>query len=647
MKISRWKKCSLLLFLMIPLGIFSSPISINAEIQANTAVFWTPLKAEVGDVVTIQYNTTAGSLSSDISTLYLQWGFDLYGNFKTDALGNILDELNPVLPSKVWYTPNSVKGFNGFFLASPMTNVSDEIWEINITMQDDLPDRIRIYFSVNANGLDPRHGSSNSPWYIDPRFSTDGIFIIDPSVAETNFFTKADDLVITVRGNSTATGWEIALKGRTPQPLTCTVTDSTYDATSGLWTVKGSFPSTIDVGVYDLQVSASVAGITRVDTEANAVQILDSFKDSYTRALIGDQEMNWNSYPPDGILHGNHNLSDLLQELAIVNPDILVNLGSVTYWGDIETMEQYATYIEAFYDLPHVYVASHRDRFIGNEADWPYTGAGMGALEKIVGIRHKQWTYGDHYYISIYTGDHRMEQYELDWYSDTTASASGDTRFLMIHDPIGYETTYNPTAQNAIDESGRAALAPLISSSKMDYYIHSSAGVEGSQQVSQTGAFHIGTKSAAFGYYLLTVSDDEITEWRYNETIGYYPWYQVDVAYSGTNDGTEESGSATITNDLAVGLDAARVVFKMKSGSDYEVDVGTIFSQYESGNIKYVEVHVPVSASASQIVQISKAIPTTTTTTETTTTTGDGTPGFEVFFGFFALIPIVYRKRKR
>ena len=81
MKIFRWKKCSLLLILIIPLGIFFSPTSINAEIQANAAVFWTPLNPEVGDVVTIQYNTTAGSLDSSISTLYLQWAFDFLGNY--------------------------------------------------------------------------------------------------------------------------------------------------------------------------------------------------------------------------------------------------------------------------------------------------------------------------------------------------------------------------------------------------------------------------------------------------------------------------------------------------------------------------------------------------------------------------------------
>ena len=41
-------------------------------------------------------------------------------------MGNILDEINPVLPSKIWYTTNSTKGYNGFFLASPMTKISDD-----------------------------------------------------------------------------------------------------------------------------------------------------------------------------------------------------------------------------------------------------------------------------------------------------------------------------------------------------------------------------------------------------------------------------------------------------------------------------------------------------------------------------------------
>ena len=128
------------------------------------------------------------------------------------------------------------------------------------------------------------------------------------------------------------------------------------------------------------------------------------------------------------------------------------------------------------------------------------------------------------------------------------------------------------------------------------------------------------------------------------------PWDKVNVTYNGANDGTEESSSATIHNSLTESLDAARVVFKMSTGFEYTTDVGTIYSQYEKDGVKYVEVHVPVASESEQTVQIIKEVPVTTTTTTTTvdeTPTTNGASGFEIFFGFFALVPIVYRKRKR
>lgn len=647
MKNLNLKAFPLIILILIPFGIIFSPQRGVAHLAANAAVSWTPMNPIVGDTVTIQYNSTAGSLSPS-TTLYLQWAFDFYGNKVENQ-----DRYTPVLPSKKWYTPNSVKGYNGFFLATPMTNVTSEIWEVNITVVDDLPDRIRFYFSQNANGNDPRQGSQNSAFYIDPLFSTNGIFIIDPSIAETNFVSTSETFTVTVRGHSSTTSWNIQLGGRSTSPLSCSVSSPTFDSDSGLWTLTAGLPTSIDVGLYDLSVSASVDGTVWSDTEVNAIQIVTSYKNDYTIALIGDQEMNHHpgpNYAIDGIIHGNNNFSTLLEELSIVNPDLMVNLGSVTFWGDIETMQQYNEFIELSYDLPHVYVASHRDRFIGNEADWEYTGAGMGALEKIVGIRHKQWTYGDHYFASIYTGDHRMDQSELDWFNTEIGSSSGDLKFLMIHDPIGYETTYNPTGQNAIDETGRAALAPLVKSGKIDYYIHSSAGVEGSQQVTQTGAFHIGTKGAANGYYLLKISGDEITEWGYNgATDGPYPWYRVSTTFSGSNDGTEESATGTINNSLAEDLPGARIVFQMKAGNTYETDVGEVYSSYEKDGKTFVEIHVPVTAETVQSVVVSKSAPTNTTSDTTTTDTngGGGAPGFDIIIGFFALVPIIVRRRKR
>ncbi|MHA2252933.1 MAG: hypothetical protein ACXAD7_21400, partial [Candidatus Kariarchaeaceae archaeon] len=344
MKNLNLKAFPLIILILIPFGIVFSPQKSEAHLLANTAAFWTPMNPTVGDIITIQYNTTAGSLPSSMSTLYLQWAFDFYGNYDAN-----LDKYTPVLPSKNWYPPNSVKGYNGFFLASPMTNKTSEIWEINITVADNLPDRIRFYFSQNANGADPRQGSQNSAYYIDPIFSTNGIFIIDPSIAETNFISPSETFTVTVRGASSATSWNVQLGGRSDSPLSCSVSSPTHDSESGLWTLTAGLPASIEVGLYDLSVSASVDGTTWSDTEPNAIQVVNSYKNDYTIALIGDQEMNHHpgtEYAIDGIIHGNNNFSTLLEELSIVNPDLMVNLGSVTFWGDIETMQQYNEFIE-------------------------------------------------------------------------------------------------------------------------------------------------------------------------------------------------------------------------------------------------------------------------------------------------------------
>ncbi|MHA2096948.1 MAG: hypothetical protein ACW98F_20235, partial [Candidatus Hodarchaeales archaeon] len=354
------------------------------------------------------------------------------------------------------------------------------------------------------------------------------------------------------------------------------------------------------------------------------------------------------------------NLSAFLTEMAIVNADLFVNLGSATFWGDIETMQQYREYVGLFYGLPHVYVSSHRDRFMGSEADWEYRGAGIGALDKIVGIRHKEWKYGDHYYVSIFTGDHRLADAEIAWFDQAMSASSGDVKFGMIHDPIGYETDYNPGEINAIDFDGRIQLAPIAKNNNLDYWIHTSAGIDGSQAVTETGAFHIGMASATNGYRVLQISGDVITDWGYNDsTNGLYPFYKVDANYTGLNDGTETTASVIITNNLLENLPEARAVFKMVPGV-YSTDKGSIYSQYTKDGITYVEVNVLVDSNTNETLTITKIsdlptsttdIPTTTTTTEltdtTTTTTSADSSAFEFYMLAMVLIVTTVVKRKK
>ncbi len=636
---------------------------VGASISDTVTV--TPTNPNVGDIIIIQYDTSTGTLDTASSTIYLHWAFIFFGNFDENQ-----QALTPVPPSKAWYVNNTGEGYAGRFLSSPMTNISATVWEISIEAKDDLPDRIQFFFADTADGLSNKDRNNNDYWFIDPQFAADYVYIIDPNFAETNFYLPGGSITITARGNAASTDWKVQLTDRTDEPIDLSVTSSSHDAGTELWTLTAAIPAVIDEGLYDLEVSASVSGFLTTDIEENSIQITAEYKNNYTIVLLGDQEMNAYAgvnYAVDGGLHQGHNLSAFLTEMSIVNADLFVNLGSATFWGDIETMQQYREYVGLFYNLPHVYVSSHRDRFMGSEADWEYRGAGIGALDKIVGIRHKEWTYGDHYYVSIFTGDHRMDDSEIAWFDAAMSASTGDAKFGMIHDPIGYETDYNPGEINAIDVDGRTQLAPICQSNGLDYWIHTSAGIDGSQAVTETGAFHIGMAGAISGYRILQISGDVITEWGYNDsTDGLYPFYKVKANYTGLNDGTETTTSVILTNDLLEDLPAARAVFKMVPGI-YSTDKGSIYSQYTKNGITFVEVNILVSSGTNETVTVTKTAdlpvstteepsttPTTTDTPEststtptTTTTTTEDSAVFEFYMFALGLIVITAVKRKR
>ncbi len=644
-----------LIFLLTSITVGLSPIGAST----SDTVTISPENPNVGDIITIQYDTSTGTLDSSSASIYLQWAFIFNGNFDENQ-----QALTPVPPSKLWYVENTAEGYAGRFLSSPMTNISATVWEISIEAKDDLPDRIQFFFSDTADGLANRDRNDNNYWFIDPQFAADYVYIIDPSFAETNFYLPGGSITITARGNAASTDWEVQLTDRTDEPIDLVVTTSSHDAGTELWTIIANIPAVIDEGLYDLKVSTSVGGFLTTDIEENSIQITAEYKNDYTIVLLGDQEMNAYAgvnYAVDGGLHQGHNLSTFLTEMSVVNADLFVNLGSATFWGDVETMQQYREYVGLFYNLPHVYVSSHRDRFMGSEADWEYRGAGIGALDKIVGIRHKEWTYGDHYYVSIFTGDHRMDDSEIAWFDAAMSASTGDAKFGMIHDPIGYETDYNPGEINAIDVDGRTQLAPICKSNGLDYWIHTSAGIDGSQAVTETGAFHIGMAGAISGYRILQISGDVIAGWGYNDsTDGLYPFYKVNANHTGLNDGTETTAVAVITNNLLEDLPAARTVFKMAPGV-YETDKGSIFSQYTKDGMTYVEVNVLVTSGANETLTVTKvadlptsttdvptSVPTTTDTSiPTTTTTSDDSTPIELYMFALGLIVVTAVNRKK
>jgi hypothetical protein len=304
---------------------------------------------------------------------------------------------------------------------------------------------------------------------------------------------------------------------------------------------------------------------------------------------------------------------------------------------------------------------------IGNHGDFEATattptawewGSGRGVWNEIIGPTHGTFWYGDHAFV---LGDSASRSYdslpeEMDYLQQAmqAVKSTAEMKTLLLHHPL---TNYGETTEMIQGDTERGQILTWLTQNSFKAHLHGHLHDNRYDKINEI--HHIGTTEAVGdspGYRIVTVKNNNFEKFSYGlpDASAYsapsWPIDQLNISYSGLNDGSETTGSATVTNGLNHSLTNAHVRFKMDPTNEYTANGGSVTNSYIENGVRIVDVNLNVSAESSHIVSLEIYVPTTTANDTSSTTTTDGgtpSPGFLISFLFPAIIAlVVYRKRK-
>jgi hypothetical protein len=468
------------------------------------------------------------------------------------------------------------------------------------------------------------------------------------------------EIKVEVEASEDATNWEIVLIGagttKTISPTT------TYSTESEIWELVFTGPQAM--GLYDLDVSATIDSTPTGHTELRSIKVVSEYKDEYKFVILGDPQFHRDGsagYDYRNEKTGLGNFTDLLQELNIINPEFILIMGDLTEWTDEVALLKYQEWMKLYLDrVPFVSI-------MGNHGDWEATattptawewGSGKGVWTEIIGPTHGTFWYGDHAFI---LGDSSSRNYdslpeEMDYLQEAmkAVKSTAGMKALLLHHPL---TNYGDDAEMIQGDTERGQILTWLTQNSFEAHLHGHFHLDKYDEIN--GIHHIGTTEAVGdrpGYRIVTVKNDNFEKFSYGPpdattySASSWPINHLNVSYSGLNDGTETTASATVNNGLNHSLTDAHVRFKLDPTNEYAADGGVVTNSYIENGVRIVDVDLNVSAKSSHTVSLEIHIPTTTTNDTSSTTTTDGgtpTPGFLISFLFPAIIAlVVYRKRK-
>ena len=425
-----------------------------------------------------------------------------------------------------------------------------------------------------------------------------------------------DALTIECDAHPTVTGWSAELvRGGASVPLE--IVSASYDASTLWWSVEAAVPAVPVYGLYDLTVSAA-GGI--LDTTRHAVKVIEQYKRDYYFVHITDTHLPTHRYYyQSGAETDSSEMIDLrrvIDDINIINPEFVLITGDYINEGELEDFLNRRYYSKAQrllteFDVPTYLIAGNHDiggwsstpppdgtarrdwwRFFGwKRLDSPPPGAPwytqnysfdygpvhFVALEAY--DNYDYWRYG------IYGGD-SFTSGQMQWLSQDLAAASGSAAQVLFYH---------------YDFSRQINLYSLGVEMALWGHIHSDAG-------SLSGPpYNLATDNVCDGarsYRLIRVSDGTLTP---SPTVSAgNTGRNLEVDFEPANNGTRDSVTAYITNNLAERFEHAVLKFDMPLECDsVYVTGGTLLAveHLETAARHYVGVDILPSSVAAVTVR--------------------------------------------
>ncbi len=664
-----------LAFMTMILFKSSSSLAVYEGLLAENPVEWTPESPDVGDIITITYDpsATSASIDSSASQVYMIWGMYVRGN--QNLTGRSFGVVPPSM--EMWPTDTVLYDITSDrFVKSPMSNIGG-VWSISIELND-RPDYLVLYFEDNDAVRDNNDGNY---WLVDSKLKLERLSMVSPTFAEPLIKLNGSEVTVKVDAPIVATNWQIVLENIEFQynPSLSAVHNTEDD----IWEITFSTPSLI--GLYDMNVSATVNGNLRYDWEPNSIKLIEEFKSEYKFVILGDPQIHRDGsagYAYRNEKTGIGNFTDVLLELNLLNPEFILIVGDLTEWTDEIALLNFRKWCNLYLEnAPVVLIMGNHGDFEGTAStgnhEW---GSGKGTWLNIIGPASGIFYYGNH---AVVRGDSHSLSFN-DEKDDGIANyefvmealddvASNDMKFLMLHHPL---STYGKPSEEVIQgDAERNSIISKLQSIGATAHFH---GHLHADKYDQTGSLHhIGTTEAVGdnpGFRVVNIADNIMINFSYvpvNSTVYYAPSTPIGglKAYFQTvNDGSQSSQTAAVHNCFNQHFNGAHLRFYMQDGPAYQYSGGILYNSFVQDGVRVVDLIYDIKANSTQILSVHTGTPieftdviptcppitvapppTTPPPVTTTTTTASTTSGFLLIelIMLFATIPVIQISRNR
>ncbi|MFW9905282.1 MAG: metallophosphoesterase family protein [Candidatus Thorarchaeota archaeon] len=630
-------------------------VHVSGSTSAGDPVSWTPSVPNPGDILTITYDPTAtqAQIPSSASQIYLMWGMYLRGNQLMSG-----KSFGAVPPSVEMWPPDTAV-VPPYRFAQTALKKEGSVWTVSITINDK-PDYLTCYF-VDENGNQDKNG--NAFWLINTELLENRITMLKPTFAEPLIVINTSEISILVDASVNATNWHLILSG-VGDPVESPLSAS-YDINEECWTL--SFTTPAQIGLYDMNVSATIGNYVQFNWQPNSLKLVKEFKTSYKFIVFADPQFHRDGsagYAFRNEKTGLGNFTELLQEANTIHPEFILVAGDLTEWTDEIALMNFRRWCDLYLDdIPVVSI-------IGNHGDFESTantgidewGSGKGMWENIIGPTEGIFYYGSHAFVRGDTASPQLSELPERYNFIMNALDEINTatmKYLMTHHPLvsyenpgGAETIQGGTERNAIINK----LKSIGANAHFCGHWHEDRYDKIDELLLLITTEAVGDNP---GYRIIEVKNDEIIKFSYGEpdqstySAPSNPINKVHTFFQNPNDGTVTSQTAAIQNCLLHEITEAHIRFKMKSGEKYSISGGTIYNSFIENGVQIIDALCDVSVNSSKVVSVSTGTPESFTialppceSSESSIAETTGSLEFGIFISV-ALIPIIRKKMGR
>jgi len=271
-----------------------------------------------------------------------------------------------------------------------------------------------------------------------------------PRIGSPAIVLNGSALQVRIKGPSNLTEWNLTLY----QPYydySLSITDSTWNDTTGSWSLNASIPSNAIEGLFDLVVGATDSAHTIELAQYNAVQIRYMYPENFTIFHITDPHIKLSSSPRED------RLLSALYQASMAKADFVVLSGDIVETGYRESFEKVVGFLKQ----------SRVPVFVGpGNHDIDSDGTGFNTYLSIFGPDYYAANIGPD--ILLVMGNSHLGELnatQIQWIERDLSQSEAKTKILCIHHSL-YD--HNEPPNYYLEEDEASALIDICEENDVD-----------------------------------------------------------------------------------------------------------------------------------------------------------------------------------